>query len=181
MIQFDFEGVKEQTSGDPVPPGTYLCEVEEAVVRTSQREGEERSYPYVNFRLRILDGEQVDRVLFYTATTAPRGIGFTKAVFSSFGVDTSHNISGQTDELGNLVDPDLLGLQCEATVARRRRNGEDRNDVVKLVGLASAGSDGVQAPEPAPAPAPRSGGTAARPTAPPAPATRQAPRRIYRD
>jgi hypothetical protein len=200
VIDFTFEGVKEQTGGDPVPPGVYLCEVEEAVVKTSQNEVEEAGYPYVNLRLRILEGEQTDRVIFYTASTAPKGIGFTKAVFSSFGVDTSHNISGQTDELGNLLDPDLLGLQCEATVVRRRRTNkrtgvkEDRNDVVKLVGFAGGDGpvQGAPVPAPTPTPAPRASGAATRPAGRPGgrpaaaatqaatPASRQSPRRIYR-
>jgi hypothetical protein len=202
-IAFEWEGVKEQTGGDPVPPGVYLCEVEEAVVKTSQNEGEEVGYPYVNIRLRIVEGEEIDRVIFYTASTAPKGIGFTKAVFASFGVDTSRNISGSTDELGNLLEPDLLGLQCEATVVRRRRTNkrtgvtEDRNDVVKLVGFAGGEGPAQEAPvpAPAPAPAPRASGAAARPPAAARPAatrpaaTQQAtaqgaaarqPRRIYR-
>ncbi len=183
-FDLEWEGVDEQQTGEPVPPGEYNCEVEAVEVRQSDEEG---SFPYMSIQLRIVDGDHVERRLWYNASAAPKAIGFTKRVMRSFGVDTSQNFKVQYDDDGTVSEPDLIGKSALAKVARRIRGKDERGqpmaryDTVSLDG--GLGEEG-EAPTAAPVAAgPRRPAGAARPATgarPAATGARPGPRRIYR-
>lgn len=115
---------------EPIPAGRYPIEVVDADIR----EGKDSKQPYLWLHMKVVEGEQEKRRLFYQGTLNQdsEGLGIT---FASINALFGEDLTGSED-MYELDTDDLIGLDAVAVVdIEPNLDGEDRNRVKYLRGL----------------------------------------------
>lgn len=132
-----------------VPKGKYEVEVVE--IKLGQREPrdeDDHPAPYLNFQLKITEGEYENRRLFMVASFSEKAIGRTKALLETFGVDVQGKTPLKVDQATDVViEPDLEGEPAIATVRiEKGQEGEMQSRIARLQGKHSVESTNGKAP-----------------------------------
>lgn len=136
-LKLDLREVK--AGSEPVPEGRYPVEVVDADIRTGQESGQ----PYLWLHLKIVEGEQANRRVFFQGTLNQDsdGLGITMASVNAL---MGEDVTGSQYELDT---DDLIGLDCDAVVSiEKGLEGEPRNRV-KYLRPYAPGSDRAVASE----------------------------------
>lgn len=123
-VVVDFGGV-EDVGFDALPKGFYNVEVDELDFTYSQNGGN----PMWSWKLRVIDGEFADRILFYHSVFAGKGLPFTKKALMKAIPDIA-GAPFNPEEVAN--SGALIGRQFRARVDVRPYEGEQRNNVKGL-------------------------------------------------
>lgn len=120
----DLSGVAERTV-TPVPAGVYNCNVEEANKKNSAA-----GNPMIEWRFRISDGDQGNRVLFWhTVLHKEAGLANLKRAIAAIAPEKSTDKFNVNEDL-----PDLIGRACRVrTKMGKGREGEDRSEVASVM------------------------------------------------
>ena len=125
QIDIDFSQVEEF---EPLPAGQVSILIEEVTLKQS-KSGE---YPYLNWELRVSEGEFANRRLFMMTSLSERALWRLKAVFENIGV-LATQMQLQVDETTNLLlSPALSGLPAIAVVSQEVYEGRIQNRVEDL-------------------------------------------------
>lgn len=163
-LTVDFSQVAEY---EALPPGEYPVVIDAVELRQS----ESSEHPYLNFTLRVSDGEFENRLLWFIGSLSPKALFRLKAVFDSFGLVDDQTELEVDDATGVLLTPSLVGLPAVARVTNELYQGSMRSRVNELIGEAT--------PSARPEAAPTTASTAPTRRSPFAPqASRPAPRPI---
>ena len=112
---------------EPIPAGRYPIEVVDADIR----EGKDSGQPYLWLHMKVVEGEQEKRRLFFQGTLNQdsEGLGIT---FASINALFGEDLTGG-EEIYELDSDDLIGLDAVAVVAiEKDPEGVDRNRVKYL-------------------------------------------------
>lgn len=132
MSLIDFTGV---SSGfEVIPEGQYPV----AVFKIEQKDGQS-GFPYLNWTLKIQEGDQANRNLFFMTSLKPEALWKLKESLLALGYD-KEELKGNFD-----FDPQALcGTECIAEVIHEEYKGETRDRVAKLISNGSnSGAAGV--------------------------------------
>lgn len=139
-VTVDFSEVEAY---EPLPPGEYPVVIDSIEMRQS----ENSEHPYLNFTLKVAEGEYKNRNIWFIGSLSPKALFRLQAVFASFGL-TEATVDLEVDDgTGTLLSPQLIGLPAIARCRNEVYQGNLRTRVDELVGIAD------QAPVPAAAPA----------------------------
>lgn len=122
-LKLNLKDIKATT--DPVPAGRYPIEVVDADIKT----GKESGQPYLWLHLKITEGEQKNRRVFFQGTLNQdsQGLGIS---FSSINALLGQDVTGQEFELDT---DDLIGEEALAVVdVEDGQDGDPRNRVKYL-------------------------------------------------
>lgn len=148
-LTIDFSQVEAY---EPLAPGEYPVVIDSVEMRQS----ENSEHPYLNFTLKVTEGEFANRNLWFIGSLSPKALFRLQAVFASFGLNESTTEIEVDDASGVLLEPQLVGLPAIARVRNEMYQGQLRNRVEELVGLESVEVGAAAAPTPPATPARRS-------------------------
>ncbi len=142
----------ESGSFDPVPEGRYDVIID----RVEVRESKSSDHNYLNWELKIADGEYEDRLLWMITSLSPRALFRLKDVFMALGVidgeeedfdlDWEDDVDVTPKEGPLLTSPDVEGMAAVAVVTNEVYDNKERNRVDDLLG-ADAGADEPEEPK----------------------------------
>lgn len=121
-------------SYEPLPPGEYPVVIDAIELRQS----ENSEHPYLNFTLKVSEGEFQNRNLWFIGSLSPKALFRLQSVFGSFGLDSQIVELDIDDASGVLLEPQLVGLPAIARVQNEMYQGSLRNRVQELIGLEGA-------------------------------------------
>jgi len=124
-IQVDFKGIETY---EALPRGRYPVVIESVTVR----ESETSEYPYLNWELRVDGGEFEGRHLFLMTSLSPKALWRLRGILEALGVFEETMEFEVDDSTSELVSPDLIGIEAEATVSVEKYEGQLRNRVENL-------------------------------------------------
>ena len=151
VIKIDFTNVPTY---EVLPKGRYSVIVE----KVEMKEGP--SAPYLNFTLKITEGEAEGRSLFFKASLSEKAMFRLKPIMAALG-EVSEHLDIQVDDETNLVtSPELVGRVAIADVIQEPYNGAVQNKVETLISMNATPTVQVIAP--------KTGVTISKPTATPA-------------
>lgn len=150
QVSVDFSEIEEF---EPLPVGDYPVIVQE--VQT--RQAEEAEYPYLNWELRIAEGEFENRALWMITSFSPKSLWRLQAVLQNLGIYTE-KMEFEIDEDSDLViSPQLTGIAAIAVVKQEVYRGRLQNRVEDLLPIKSGASvikvkklEADKTPKPAP-------------------------------
>lgn len=135
MSTIDFTGVSDGFT--IIPEGVYPVSVFKVEQKMSQAQK-----PYINWTLKITEGEFQGRQMFYTSSLQPQCLWSLKVALKNLGYADA-SLKGQF----NLDLEDLLGRECQAVVVHEEYKGEMRDHVDKLIapegGAVGGGNAGI--------------------------------------
>lgn len=127
-----------ESSFEPLPEGRYECIVETVEVRESKSSDND----YLNWELKVTDGEFEDRRLWMITSLSERALFRLKDTFLALGVieeDDEIDIEWEDDvditpqEGPVLTNPEVIGLACIAVVTNEVYEGKERNRVNEIL------------------------------------------------
>lgn len=128
MITLDFSDVPDF---EPLPGGDYPIVVDHVEVRYGKDSGQ----PYLNWELKISEGEHEGRTLFYTTSLQEKALWKVKYTFQTFGL-VDEVIDLEIDEdTDYLLDPDFSGEPGIASVTVTVNRGQRTQNVDNLEGM----------------------------------------------
>lgn len=134
-IRINFAEV--EGSFEPLPEGTYECVIEVVEVRESNSSDND----YLNWELKVLDGEFENRKLWMITSLGDRALWKLKdtlVALEVIGEDDELDINWEDDvditprEGPRVIQPELEGLPCVAVVRNQMYEGRERNRVEEL-------------------------------------------------
>jgi len=130
QVSVDFSEIEEF---EPLPVKDYLVIVQEVQMR--QSEGGE--YPYLNWELRVSEGEFENRALWMITSFSPKSLWRLQAVLQNLGIYTEQ-MEFEIDEESELViSPSLTGIAAIAVVKQEVYQGRLQNRVEDLLPIKS--------------------------------------------
>jgi hypothetical protein len=125
-IQLDFSNVP---TNEPVPAGRYPVVVEQVECRDSKSSDSK----YLNWELRILDGEFANRRLFMMTSLSAKALWRLRSVLINLDA-YEEQLDIEVDEGSDIViSPELVGLTGTAVVKIETYQGEERAKVDELL------------------------------------------------
>jgi hypothetical protein len=118
-------------SYEPLPPGEYPVVIDAIELKQS----ESSEHPYLNFTLKVSEGEFANRNLWFIGSLSPKALFRLQAVFSSFGLTETNVELNIDDASGVLLEPQLVGLPAMARCRNEMYAGSLRTRVEELVGV----------------------------------------------
>ncbi len=138
-MKLDLRGVK--AGSEPIPDGRYPVEVVDADIRTGQDSGQ----PYLWLHLRVTEGDQENRRVFFQGTlnADSQGLGIT---MGSINALMGEDVTGKQFELDT---DELVGLEADAIVVIEdpSEEGQDARNRVKNLKPIDPDSDRAVAKE----------------------------------
>jgi len=138
-LKLDLRGVK--AGSEPIPDGRYPVEVVDADIKT----GKESGQPYLWLHLRVTEGEQENRRVFFQGTlnSESQGLGIT---MGSINALMGEDVTGKQFELDT---DELVGLEADAIVVIEdpTEEGQDPRNRVKNLKPIDPDSDRAVAKE----------------------------------
>lgn len=128
-IRVDFTDVQD-TGFTPLDVGTYNAVVFDAGVREGRTSGK----PYVNWEMKIVDGDSAGRRAWYTTSLQPQSLWKLRQVLVNLGTNPEE-LEGDFE----LELADYIGRTCRIVIGHEEYNGEVRDRVVDVL---PAGEDG---------------------------------------
>ncbi len=125
-VNVDFSEVEEF---EAMPKGNYDCVIEKVEVRDSNSS----DYQYLNWELKVADGEFKDRRLWFITSFSPKALFRLKQTLENLGMYDEDLNFDFDDESGAVLDPVLVGLPCTAAVSQRVYNETMQNQVDAIV------------------------------------------------
>lgn len=127
-----------ESSFEPLPEGRYECIVETVEVRESKSSDND----YLNWEMKVTDGEFEDRRLWMITSLSERALFRLKDTFLALGVieeddeidiewDDDTDITPQEGPV--LTNPEVIGLACIAVVTNEVYEGKERNRVNEIL------------------------------------------------
>lgn len=118
---------------DAIVAGMYRCRVDDAEVRDS-KEGE---YPYINWTVSIVDGDNKGRKLWLMTSLSPKAAWKLQETLIAFGAHPD-SVKGEFE-----IDPDdYLGAEFMAEVVVEHYGGSDRNKIDSAQPIAGGAATG---------------------------------------
>jgi hypothetical protein len=130
----DMSGVDAAKQYENVPPGVYPVEIEELEFGQSQSKGNNMW----TIRLRITEGEQENRVLYYFAVFTEGGIPRAKRFLLCLNNEQAHQLAEGSFDPEKVADEGtLIGAQCRIKVKLRRdrETREMRSNIAEILPL----------------------------------------------
>lgn len=125
-FKIDFEEVESFAA---LPQGEYNVVVEEVEMRESQSS----EYPYLNWKLKVTEGEYIGRFVWMMTSTSPKALWRLKETLDNLEVPLD-DFNLVVDEDTNLVtEPALVGLPAMAPVREDEYQGRINNKVDMLL------------------------------------------------
>jgi hypothetical protein len=122
-VEIDFSSA---VSFDPLPPGTYVLEIESVEPGRSKPTAEApNGNPKLTWKFVVVDGEHTGRVLFRHSPTSGKGSGLTKDVLRALGVQ------GLDSPQVKFKMSTAIGQRVIADVVLQKDN-ENFNEIKKL-------------------------------------------------
>lgn len=130
-ITVDFSDVQDF---EVLAKGEYPIIVDKVEMRDSQTS----DYPYLNWQLKISEGDHKDRLLWIITSFSPKALFRLKDVLENLGV-FAEELDIEVDEETNIVTkPELIGLPGIAVVSQRVYEGKPQNQVDTILGVSGA-------------------------------------------
>lgn len=130
QVTIDFSDVADFQA---LPKGDYPVMVESVELRQSQTSDN----PYLNFSLRVTEGEYSNRVLFMINSLSAKSLWRLKETLRALGFE-GDKVEITTDPDTNLViEPELVGLAAIASVSQEPYEGRIQNRVQNLKPMTS--------------------------------------------
>lgn len=108
-LTVDFSGVSDGDGFDPLPDGTYNCNVFDVTVEeTKAKDGH-----YLNWQLKITDDGYNNRRVFYNTSLKPQALWKLKQVLNRIAPDMDW---GEEFNVGEIIDS-IVGLPCRAVIS----------------------------------------------------------------
>lgn len=119
--------MSEATVYAAIEPGTYEAVLDEwEYVEEAASSGN----PYVKMTFAISEGEYEGRKLFRNFSAMPDALGYMKRALVALGAEAEAvSQDFDTDD----ILPDLMGNPCRIVVRKREYEGEDQNDVSRVL------------------------------------------------
>lgn len=133
-IRIDFSEVED--SFEALPEGRYECIVEDCQVRESKSSDNN----YLNWELKIVDGEYEDRRVWIGTSFSPKALSGMKTVLVNIGaIDEDDDIEFEWDESVDITPtegpqltfPEVIGLPCSVVTVNSVYEGRERQDAWK--------------------------------------------------
>lgn len=123
-VPVDFSQVEEF---EPLEKGEYACMIEEIVYVEQQQEDK---YDYLNVTLTVTEeGEYANRKLWKVWSLSPKALFRMKQDLENLGVDVDELEIDYDEDSMQVLEPELAGFPCIATVTQRLYNGNLTNQV----------------------------------------------------
>jgi hypothetical protein len=118
---------------EPVPEGTYRCEI----VTVECRESKSSENDYLNWEFKILDGDGAEgQHLWMITSLSPRALFRLKDVFEALDVledemnlDFDDDVEITPTAGPRMLEPDVEGLECVVVVKNEMYENRERNRV----------------------------------------------------
>lgn len=132
-----------ESSFEPIPEGRYDCIVEVVEVRESKSSDND----YLNWELKVTDGEFADRRLWMITSLSEKALFRLKDTYLALEVieeDEEIDLEWEEDvditpqEGPRVTNPDVEGLACVAVVTNEMYDGRERNRVNEIVAAGSS-------------------------------------------
>lgn len=119
--------MSEATVFTAIEPATYDAVLDEwEYVEESAASGN----PYVKMTFAISDGEYEGRKLFRNFSAMPEALGYMKRALVALGAEAEEvSQDFDTDD----ILPDLVGNPCRIVVTKREYEGEEQNDIRRVL------------------------------------------------
>lgn len=126
-INVDFSDVP---TNEPVPDGRYPVVVEQAEIRDSKSSDSQ----YINWELRIMDGEYANRRLFMMTSLSKKALWRLRAVLKNLGCYPGDKFTIEKDEgSGIMLFPQVVGATGVAVSKIETYQGEERSRTEELL------------------------------------------------
>lgn len=157
-ISVDFS---ETETNLTIEEGSYLLEVEDVEVKTSENSGAD----YLAFTFKVADGKFKGKKVWHNCSLQPQALFNLRGLLEALGYEVPQ---GQME-----LDPaDLIGEQCAAEVVHEVYQGKKKARVAEFFSPDELGEEGEEAPAPEPEPEESEGDEAPEPKDNKAPAKR---------
>jgi len=120
---------------EPVPEGTYHCEI----VVVECRESKSSENDYLNWEFKILDGDGEGQHLWMITSLSPRALFRLKDVFQALDVledemnlDFDDDVEITPTAGPRMLEPDVEGLECVVVVRNEMYENRERNRVEEV-------------------------------------------------
>lgn len=133
-VRIDFSEVED--SFEALPEGRYECIVEDCQVRESKSSDNN----YLNWEMKIVDGEHEDRRIWIGTSFSPKALSGMKTVLVNIGaIDEDDDIEFEWDESVDvtptegpqLTFPEVIGLPCSIVTVNSVYESRERQDAWK--------------------------------------------------
>lgn len=125
-MKVDFSQVKELS---PIPPGKYASTFSEFKI-VPEAKGSGQPYAALTFTINAEEGEYEGRKLWRNFSLQPQSLWALKQALINLGCSSDSFNAG--DDLEDLLGS-MVGSECILDVGMKQFNGEDRNDVRKVL------------------------------------------------
>lgn len=113
----------EEMSFDPLPPGTYILEVDVTGKETVER-GREKNTPYMRLRFRVVEPQEyAGKLVFHNLILSGPGVRLTGQLLSALGYEVR---KGMTFRLPLY---DIAGKRVGAHIGHEEYQGQIRNRI----------------------------------------------------
>lgn len=135
-LRVDFSEVED--SFEVLPEGVYECVVEDCQVRESKSSDNN----YLNFEMKIVEGEYEDRRIWIGKSFSPKVLAEMEKTLVALGaIEEDEDIEFEwddavdvtTSEGPQLTNPDVIGLACAVTTVNGVYEGRERQDAWRSV------------------------------------------------
>lgn len=128
-ITVDFSDVQDF---EVLPKGDYPIVVD----KVEMRDGTE--YPYLNWQLKVSEGEHKDRLLWIITSFSPKALFRLKDILENLGVFSEELDIEVDEETGLVTKPELIGLPGVAVCSQRVYEGKPQTQVDTILGVSGA-------------------------------------------
>jgi hypothetical protein len=125
-IQLDFSDIP---SNEPVPAGRYPVIVD----RVECRDSKSSDSQYLNWELKVTEGEFINRRLFMMTSLSRKALWRLRAVLTNLDAYEEKLELDVDEDSGAVLQPELVGLQGVAVVKMETYQGEERSRVEELL------------------------------------------------